>query len=270
MTFLIHFAATLGSTVLLLSLVCAVLHALPRLGSAGKAVSAALCHAPGLDVVVFFLTTLPIIAGPIAYGWAGFLGGLIGMYAVLALWTIAHEMAHPEARGGPRILKINNRMVGVTRNLVALFVTSWAVPVFALVRFAELVVYPPLVWLINLPRYDAKEYVAVSRHKFTGLIGHDRIWCLYCDWMTGVWSLGSEMLRNIESFWCPIKFQSHLKCENCKLDFPDVMADWVPFDSDMTAVTKKLEEQYLSDPRPASNAWFGHPVRMRVKGKPVE
>ena len=37
------------------------------------------------------------------------------------------------------------------------------------------------------------------------VIGHALIWCLYCDWMTGVWSLGTEMLRNVESFWYPIR-----------------------------------------------------------------
>ena len=47
--------------------------------------------------------------------------------------------------------------------------------------------------------------------KVEGLVGHDRIWCLYCDWMTGVWSLGTEMLRNVESFWCPLRFSSDAK-----------------------------------------------------------
>ena len=50
----------------------------------------------------------------------------------------------------------------------------------------------------------------------------DLIWCLYCDWMTGVYAFGGEMLRNVESFWCPIRFYDGKKCENCKIDFPDI------------------------------------------------
>lgn len=70
---------------------------------------------------------------------------------------------------------------------------------FWLVRVAEVTIYPLIARLVNFPRYPSSEWARVSRHKFCGLVGHDLIWCLYCDWMTGVWSLGSEMLRNVES-----------------------------------------------------------------------
>lgn len=81
--------------------------------------------------------------------------------------------------------------------------------------------------------------------------------------MTGVWSLGSEMLRNVESFWCPIRFDSSKKCENCKVDFPDVAGDWVPSDADMDAVTAILRQKYPNEP----NAWFGHPARLTIEGR---
>ncbi|MBK7405799.1 MAG: hypothetical protein IPJ41_14560 [Phycisphaerales bacterium] len=96
--------------------------------------------------------------------------------------------------------------------------TALAVPVFWVIRVAECIVYPPLTWLVRLPKYKPAEWVNVSRHKFEGLVGHDLIWCL-CDWMTGIWALGGEMLRNVETFWCPIRFDSAKKCENCKHDF---------------------------------------------------
>jgi hypothetical protein len=83
--------------------------------------------------------------------------------------------------------------------------------------------------------------------------------------MTGVWSLGSEMLRNIESFWCPIRFRSDLKCDNCKLDFPDVDGAWVPFDSDIATAAAKAQEMY---PGPNGvNGWFGHPTRLTHEGQ---
>ncbi len=38
--------------------------------------------------------------------------------------------------------------------------------------------------------------------------------------------------------------------------------------ADMAAVTKVLEQKY---PGPGGvNAWFGHPTRLTVEGKPVE
>ena len=109
------------------------------------------------------------------------------------------------ARRGPRIVTFLNALVGPWRNFLAVWVTALVVPVFWIIRVSELVVYPCLIRLIRFPRYRQAEWVNVSRHKFTNLVGHDLIWCLYCDWMTGVWSLGSEMLRNVESFWCPIQ-----------------------------------------------------------------
>jgi hypothetical protein len=105
-------------------------------------------------------------------------------------------------------------------------------------RLGQYLVYPPLTWLVRLPKYNTAEWVNVSRHKFEGLVGHDLIWCLYCDWMTGVWSLGTEMLRNVESFWCPIRFRSDKKCENCTLDFPDLDNGWAPADGTMADVVK--------------------------------
>lgn len=96
----------------------------------------------------------------------------------------------------------------------------------------------------------------------------DRIWCLYCDWMTGVWSLGSEMLRNIESFWCPIRFRDDAKCENCKLDFPDVEERRSKADGTMQDVTDTLAKYY---PGPdGKNSWFGHPSRSEPTQVTVE
>lgn len=270
----------LGGLVALLLLVLAgLLHALPRLGAEGRAVSAWFCVAPGLDAWITIFTIVPMASGLIALGWPGLLGAVIGQVVALLVWTALHELAHPEASRGPRIVHTINRAYGRWRNHTAVWITALAVPVFWVVRVAELVVYPPLTWLVGLPRYDQKEWVNVSRHKFRGLVGHDLIWCLYCDWMTGVWSLGSEMLRNVESFWCPIRFDSSKKCANCAVDFPDVEGGWAKADGTMSDVVRALEQHY---PLPAPDRgltrgaqingintispWFGHPVRLTVRG----
>lgn len=238
-----------------------VLHALARLGAPGRAVMGWLSRAPGLDVLVTWFTVLPWLVGAIVYGWLGLLGGIVGQVVGLVLWCWGHELAHRDAVKGPRIVTVLNRLVGRPRNHLALWVTSLAVPVFWVVRIGEWVVYPPLIVLVKFPRYPMGEWVNVSRHKFDGLVGHDLIWCLYCDWMTGVWSLGSEMLRNVESFWCPIRFLDDKKCANCSVDFPDVMSKWVAADGSMGDVAALLEKEYAGRGR---HSWFGHPERVEL------
>jgi hypothetical protein len=260
----------------------ALIHALPRLGPPGRALSAWLCRAPGLDLVITYFTVAPLVAGPAiavrlraldgGEPWtlhpaaAGLLGAILGQVAGVCVWTVAHELANRRHVRGPRIVHVLNRKVGRVRNHAAVWWTALAVPVFWVIRVAQYVVYPVLTALVRLPAYNDAEWINVSRHKFKGLVGHDLIWCLYCDWMTGVWSLGAEMLRNVETFWCPIRFDSDKKCENCKHDFPDIEHRWVPAHSDMAEVTRRLDENY---PGPGGdNSWWGHPARLTVSAPP--
>ncbi len=249
-----------------------LLHLIPRLGAAGTRISAWLCRAPGLDLVVSLLTWIPPTVLGILYGWRGVAGAIIGQVLGMLVWMFAHELANRQYVNGPRIVTFLNRTVGRFNNHVALWVTALALPVFIVLRVAELCIYPFLNPLVGLPRYRHGDWVNVSRQKFTGLVGHDLIWCLYCDWMTGVYALGAEMLRNVESFWCPIRFASGKKCDNCKLDFPDIHGGWVAPDGTMGDVVATLEEMYGAPataglPRDQRHPWFGHPVRMTVERK---
>jgi hypothetical protein len=262
-TFLTMFLSTLAG----LLLAAGLLHLLPRLGVAR--LNAALCRAPMLDVIVTWFLIVPLVAGPIIGGWIGLAGAIVGQVASLLIWQSLHELANARARKGPRIVKVINRLVGRPCNHAALWVTAITVPVFWLVRMAQILLYPWLTILVGLPRYNSSEWVNVSRHKFDGLVGHDLIWCLYCDWMTGIWSLGSEMLRNVESFWCPIRFDHTKKCENCKIDFPDVDGGWVPADRTMKEVTDKLHEMY-DHTGPRERSWFGHQARLTIHGHPPQ
>ncbi len=259
-----HLLLTLGVAVVSAILGgAAILHLIPKLGGVGRAMSPAFCRAPGVDVVLLYFIVGPWIAGPVVAGWWGLLVGVIAQYAALLIWIALHELAHPGARKGPRIHSTMRRLVGGWRNHFAVWVTSLAVPAFWVVRAAEVFLYPVLTWTVRLPTYRHAEWVAVSRHKFEGLVGYDLIWCLYCDWMTGVWSLGGEMLRNVESVWCPFRFYSEKKCANCRIDFPDIEGGWVPADGAMADVARVLEEKY---PRDEGNSWYGHPVRVTREG----
>lgn len=259
----------IGTTVALL-LGAGLLHLVSRLGRPGRTLSEHLCRAPLLDLLITYFTMAPMIVGAIITGWRGLAAGLVGQIIAVLIWEALHTMAHPQARKGPRILKVINRAVGPWRNYAAVWITAIAVPGFWIVRVCQWVVYPPLVWLVRLPRYKHAEWVNVSRHKFQGLVGHDLIWCLYCDWMTGIWALGSEMLRNVESFWCPIRFASDKKCANCAVDFPDIDNGWVAANGSMAQVEHTWQEHYAAPHSGGggsrSHPWFGHPARLTIEG----
>ncbi|MDX1681618.1 MAG: hypothetical protein R3336_00730 [Phycisphaeraceae bacterium] len=236
----------------------------------------------GLDGWICFFCVGPYVAAGVALGtapagegWSAWLKvlftvglAMVSQAVALALWIQLHELRFRKYVKGPRLVTQINKSVGTVRNHAAVWWTALAVPLFVLVRLAEYVVYPPLTWIVHLPKYDDREWVSVSRHKFEGLVGHDLIWCLYCDWMTGVWSLGSEMLRNIESFWCPIRFSHAEKCENCRVDFPDVDGGWVPAHATMQELADVHAEHY---PGPDGvNGWFDHPVRLTSEGEAIE
>jgi len=245
----------------------AVLHALAAMGGLGKRAMEVCRRAPMLDLIVAWFTIVPGIGGLIVFGWRGLLGAVVGQMLGLTLWSWGHELVHRKEVSGARIVKVLNRLVGRWRNHGALWVSTLAVPMFWSVRIGELLIYPLLVWLLRFPRHKQGEWVNVSRQKFNGLVGHDLIWCLYCDWMTGVWSLGSEMLRNVESFWCPIRFSDTNKCENCSIDFPDIWR-WVDEHGEMSDVAELLEEKYgIGKPegeRPDRNSWYGHRARAQL------
>lgn len=229
---------------------------LPSLGKSGQLLSEQFTRAPWLDVALGLLIWLPWIAGAAAAGWLGLGAALIGQIIALQLWIVGHEQMHRRALKGPRIVGYLNQRFGWWRNNTALWVTSLSLPLFFGIRAAEVLLYPLLVKLLGFRNYDHSEWINISRQKFEGLVGHDLIWCLYCDWMTGVYSLGAEMLRNVESFWCPIRFYNGKKCDNCQLDFPDISGGWVAADSTMTEVVETLDQQ-MPQGRPWS--WFGHP-----------
>ena len=150
---LLHLAWSLSITTVSLLTLCVLLHLIPLFGKSGRALSDWLAHAPGLDLLITLFTAVPLILGPSLGGWGGLVGAIVGMYATLILWTIAHELANPTARKGPRIVKINNRVLGTFQNMVSLFVTSFVTPVFWIVRVAELTMYPVLVRTAKLPSY---------------------------------------------------------------------------------------------------------------------
>src|SRR2546422_3823547 len=71
-----------------------LLHLIPRLGAAGTRISAWLCRAPGLDLIVSFFTWVPPTVLGILYGWRGLAGGGHGQVLGAAVLVLAPSTAH--------------------------------------------------------------------------------------------------------------------------------------------------------------------------------
>lgn len=216
-----------------------------------------IAQAPLLDFFVSLLTWLPWVAGGWMLGWKGVIAAVIAQLVFLHAFCLTHRLLR--GKKGRTLTDAQGKILGPFRNQLCLMVQTPAILVFVQVRLAEILIYPPIAWLGKLPTYKSSEWVNLSRHKYDGLIGYDLLWCWYCDWMTGIWSLGSEMLRNIESFWCPIQFQSAMKNRNASTDFPD-LAKWAAFDGTMEDAVSAFEAHYDGK---QLNSWWGHPDRTK-------
>lgn len=218
-----------------------------------------LFRAPLLDLVVGLYTWIPWIVTFYLCSWHGLLGCFLGQMTMLSSFCNIHTMLNNYK--GPTIKHTLNQIIGPARNHLGLLFSLLALPILLSVRFGQIFIYPLLVWTLNFPKYKEGDWINVSRQKFSGLVGHDLVWCLYCDWMTGIYSFGGEMLRNVESFWCPIRFYDGKKCENCKIDFPDIQ-NWTPADGSMADVSALLTEKYPPESK-TPRSWFGHPDRKK-------
>ncbi len=224
------------------------------------AVTDRIAQAPVLDLFVSLFTWMPWAAGALLGGWTGFFAAVFAQLVFLHAFCLVHRALR--GRKGRTLTDAQGRVLGPVRNQLCLLVQTPAIFAFVAVRAAELFLYPLIAALGRLPTYRQAEWVNLSRHKYDGLIGYDLLWCWYCDWMTGLWCLGTEMLRNIESFWCPIRFQSPEKNRNVAIDFPDI-AKWAPPDGTMEDAVRLIEEHYDGK---APNSWWGHPDRQKNPG----
>jgi len=219
------------------------------------AISEKITRAPVLDLFISAFTWIPWAAGAWMAGWLGVLAAITAQFLFLHAFCLLDRAIR--GKKGRTLTDAQNKLLGPVRNQIALIATTPAAVLFALVRLIELTVYPVVASLAKMPRYCHGDWVNLSRHKYDGLIGYDLVWCWYCDWMTGLWALGTEMLRNIESFWCPIRFRDAEKNQNAFIDFPDI-AKWAPADGTMEDAVKVFEAHYDGK---CVNSWWGHPDR---------
>jgi hypothetical protein len=220
-----------------------------------------IAQAPVLDFFISLFTWIPWVAGWMRMGWLGVVAAVVAQVLFLHAFCLVHRALR--GRKGRTLTDAQGRVLGPVRNQLCLLVQTPAVFAFVGIRAAELILYPAIAALGRLPTYRQGEWVNLSRHKYDGLIGYDLVWCWYCDWMTGLWCLGSEMLRNIESFWCPIQFQGAEKNAHAAIDFPD-LKKWAPPDGTMEDAVRLIEEHYDGT---AKNSWWGHEARSGKKAE---
>src|SRR5256885_9176462 len=77
-----------------------LLHLIPRLGAAGTRISAWLCRAPGLDLVVSLFTWVPPTVLGIVYGWRGVAGARTRAGPGVLGWVVCPRAANRRHRAG--------------------------------------------------------------------------------------------------------------------------------------------------------------------------
>jgi len=212
-----------------------------------------------LDFWIFIFVFAPPMAGLFSSPMS-LLFILLAQGSFLFLFCEAHEFYFRKFKKvtGKRLLGVLGKSLGRTRVVLGFYITLLAIPVFFVIRVGQLTVYPLLHWVLRFPAYKSEEWIQLSRQKYHGLVGIDLLWCLYCEWAAGVYALGGEMIRNNESFWCPIRFYDQKHCENCTLDFPD-LKKWIPQNESIDKAERLLAQQY--PPGQEVNAWYDHPSR---------
>ncbi len=217
-TFLILFLTVLGWLALL---TCAIFLVGRHLAWCAKP--------PVIDLIFILFSVVPWAGGwlagaPVTRDWRGGVAGVLAagaaQFIALELFDWIHRAS--AARRKIKTFAINRsieRRVGWFRNRLGLWTTIPSIPFFLLNRVGHVSGYYPLMWFLGFPKYKHSDYITVSRQKIRNLVGADLVWCLYCDWMTGGWSLSTEMLNEVESYWCPLAFEDKGKCEKCSQFF---------------------------------------------------
>lgn len=215
---------------------------------------------PCLDLWIAAYVYAPPIVTAVVYSWTEVLICIAVQTLFLALYSAMHSLSYRIRKGqkGGRLLSSLSKGLSRPRVILGFYITLLAIPVFVVLRVGQLTVYPLLQWSVDYPSYKHSDWIQLSRHKFEGLIGLDLLWCLYCEWAAGVYALGGEMVRNNESFWCPIRFYSQKHCENCEMTFPD-LKEWVEPTGSIEQVQELLEKKYPKNQRPKS--WYAHSSR---------
>ena len=87
--------------------------------------------------------------------------------------------------------------------------------------------------------------------------------CMTCEENAATVTAKKEEAR-LEEEEMTLRFTDPGKCENCRVDFPDVADGWLSADGSMAEAEQLILDRYGDGRR----EWFGHPARLTVEGSP--
>lgn len=90
--------------------------------------------------------------------------------------------------------------------LSAPFIYSVLVPAFILDAWME--VYHRVAFaLYGIPYVERSRYIRVDRGKLAYLVWYDKLNCMYCGYVNGLFAYVSEIAARTETYWCGIKHE---------------------------------------------------------------
>jgi hypothetical protein len=97
------------------------------------------------------------------------------------------------------------------RHLLSLpFIYSMIIPALILDFF--LLVYQTFAFpLYRLPKVKRRDYIVYDRRFLDYLNAIQKVHCLYCSYVNGLFAYAVEIAARTERYWCPIKSSSHPK-----------------------------------------------------------
>ncbi|MDX9970464.1 MAG: hypothetical protein RBS56_00975 [Candidatus Gracilibacteria bacterium] len=97
------------------------------------------------------------------------------------------------------------------RHLLSLpFIYSMIIPALILDFF--LLVYQTFAFpLYRLPKVKRRDYIVYDRRFLDYLNIIQKVHCLYCSYVNGLFAYAVEIAARTERYWCPIKAASHPK-----------------------------------------------------------
>ncbi len=116
------------------------------------------------------------------------------------------------------------------------FVLIVSFAAFLLPLFVYMLIFNKLYfWIRNQNSVSLRGYFSFDRHRIPHLGLMDRIWCGYCEWANGTLAWISDIVKEIERRYCPIKNNCNCHCEKAKewrtefLDYDHKLAELEEF-----------------------------------------
>jgi len=90
------------------------------------------------------------------------------------------------------------------------FIYSIAIPVIILDLFLLIYQYTAFL-LYGIPKVKRKDYIIYDRKYLSYLNIIQKVNCMYCSYVNGLFAYAAEIWGRTEKYWCPVKHHKKLK-----------------------------------------------------------